>query len=170
MSLFATIIVFSMLWTVIWNILLKDQTLKLDTYSNDELTFQHSLFIFLALFFQKPSPYEPMSISMRILLGTIAYLAMVNFTSYSANLISAQMTAKVDFPFDSYHSFYYKTNYKFGQVSATVFDEIFQVDLPKYKKLMTNMKYNFSNSFRMAQSCREECMQRDGKIFQILKL
>ena len=52
------------------------------------------------------------------------------------------MTAKVDFPFDSYHSFYYKTNYKFGQVSATVFDEIFQVDLPKYKKLMTNMKYH----------------------------
>ena len=134
MSLFACIIVFSMLWPIIWKILLRDQNLNNDMHlKNDGLTFQLSLFIVLALFFQKASPYEPTSISMRILLGTIAYLSMVNFTAYSADLISAQMTAKVDFPFNSYHSFYYDTNYKFGQVSGTNFDELFQVNSPNLK-------------------------------------
>ena len=134
MSLFACIIVFSILWPIIWKILLKDQNLNNDMHlKNDGLTFQLSLFIVLALFFQKASPYEPTSISMRILLGTIAYLSMVNFTAYSADLISAQMTAKVDFPFNNYHSFYYDTKYQFGQVSGTNFDELFQVNSPKLK-------------------------------------
>ena len=129
MSLFACIIVFSMLWSVIWKILLRDQNLNNEMRLNDGLTFQLSLFIFLALVFQKASPYEPISISMRILLGTMAYLSMINFTAYSADLISVQMTAKVDYPFNSYHSFYYDTNYKFGQVSGTNFVELFQVRL-----------------------------------------
>ena len=60
----ATIITFSILWPVIWKILLQDKSCNV---VNDNITFQYSFLIFLGLILQKGSPYEPNSIAMKIL-------------------------------------------------------------------------------------------------------
>ena len=126
-SLLATIITFSILWAVTWKILLKDNS---DNDLNDDnTTFQLSFLIFLGLILQKGSPYEPNSITMKIMLGIIAFLSVVMFAAYSANLISVLLTVNVEFPFNSYHSFYYDSNYEFGFINGTSFDELFQVSM-----------------------------------------
>ena len=125
-SLLATIIIFSILWPVIWKILLQDKSCNV---VNDNITFQYSFLIFLGLILQKGSPYEPNSIAMKIQLCIIAYLSVVMFAAYSANLISVLLTVNVELPFNSYHSFYYDTNYQFGFINGTSFDELFQVSM-----------------------------------------
>ena len=126
-SLLATIITFSILWLVIWKILLKYK--RDNDLINDIMTFELSFLIFLGLILQKGSPYEPNSITMKILLGIIAFLSVVMFASYSANLISVLLIVNIEFPFNSYHSFYYDSNYEFGHVSGSSFDELFQVSM-----------------------------------------
>ena len=125
-SLFATIITFSIFWLVIWKILLKG---KSDNVLNDNMTFQLSFFIFLGLILQKGCPYEPNCFAMKIMLGIMAFLSVVMFAAYSANLISMLLTVNVEFPFNNYHSFYYDSNYEFGHVSGSSFDELFQVSM-----------------------------------------
>ena len=126
-SLLATIITFSILWPVIWKILPID---KSDNDLNDDnITFQLSFLIFLGLIIQKGSHYEPNSIAMKIMLGIMAFLSVVMFAAYSANLISVLLTVNVEFPFNSYHSFYYDSNYEFGFINGTSFDELFQVSM-----------------------------------------
>ena len=125
-SLLATIITFAILWPVIWKILLKDNS---DNGLNDNLTFQLSFLIFLGLMLQKASPYEPNSIAMKIMLGIIAFISVVKFAAYSANLMSLILKVNVEFPFNSYHSFYHDSNYEFGFINGTSFDELFQVSV-----------------------------------------
>ena len=121
----ATIITFSILWPVIWKIILKDKSNN--DLKNDEMTFELSFLIFLGLILQKGSPYEPNSIAMKFMLGIIAFLSVVLFAAYSANIISMLLTVNIDFPFNSYHSFYYESDYEFGFINGTSFDELFQV-------------------------------------------
>ena len=83
----------------------------------------------MGLILQKGCPYEPNCFAMKIMLGIMAFLSVVMFAAYSANLISMLLTVNVEFPFNNYHSFYYDSNYEFGHVSGSSFDELFQVSM-----------------------------------------
>ena len=108
------------------------------------------------------------------MLGIMAFLSVVIFASYSANLISMLLTVNVEFPFNNYHSFYYDSNYEFGHVSGSSFDELFQVSMENcssFSQLKSSAMYiaifiSSQISCRMAQNYRGKCIMKDGKIFK----
>ena len=112
--------------------------------NNFGLTF--AIFLSFASLFQKGTSGEPNMVSTRIATVTTFFATLIVYVAYSAALISFLTVFKITLPFDDLASMYHGTDFKFGSIKGTSFEDLFENGNAFYRKLYEE-RYEFVNSF-----------------------